>query len=79
MSTKRNPVLAPARRLLGGGVLATVVLVPLLANADTAAYQAVTTEHLAGGTYELNAGGRLHAATIGLRPPFDPANRRVRP
>jgi 4-methylaminobutanoate oxidase (formaldehyde-forming) len=41
--------------------------------------QAVTTEHLATGTYELNAGGRLHSATIGLRPPFDPSNHRVRP
>jgi 4-methylaminobutanoate oxidase (formaldehyde-forming) len=38
----------------------------------------VTTEHLTSGRYELNVGGRLHGATIGLRAPFDPSNVRIR-
>jgi heterotetrameric sarcosine oxidase gamma subunit len=38
----------------------------------------VTTEHLTSGTYEVNVGGRLHGATIGLRAPFDPSNERIR-
>ena len=40
--------------------------------------EAVTAEHLTSGTYEINVGGRLHAATVGLRAPFDPSNERVR-
>ncbi|HEY5096491.1 MAG TPA: FAD-dependent oxidoreductase, partial [Acidimicrobiales bacterium] len=39
---------------------------------------AVTAGHLTTGTYEINVGGRLHAATVGLRAPFDPSNQRVR-
>jgi 4-methylaminobutanoate oxidase (formaldehyde-forming) len=38
----------------------------------------ITPEHLTTGTYEINVGGRLHAATVGLRAPFDPSNERVR-
>jgi 4-methylaminobutanoate oxidase (formaldehyde-forming) len=38
----------------------------------------VTVEHLTSGTYEINVGGRIHAATVGLRAPFDPDNRRIR-
>ena len=38
----------------------------------------VTTDHLAGGAYEINVGGGVHAATVGLKPLFDPGNERVR-
>ena len=38
----------------------------------------VTTEHLASGAYELNVGGQLHAAGVGLRALFDPSNERIR-
>jgi 4-methylaminobutanoate oxidase (formaldehyde-forming) len=40
--------------------------------------EAVTAGHVTAGTYEINVGGRLHAANVGLRAPFDPANERVR-
>jgi heterotetrameric sarcosine oxidase gamma subunit len=38
----------------------------------------VTAGHLGTGTYELNAGGDLHAASVGLRALFDPTNERIR-
>ena len=38
----------------------------------------VTTEHVVSGSYELNVGGGIHVAAVGLRAPFDPANARVR-
>ena len=38
----------------------------------------VTPDHLASGAYELDVGGRIHAAAVGLRAPFDPANERIR-
>ena len=38
----------------------------------------VTPGHLTSGRYEVNVGGRVHAATVGLRAPFDPTNERVR-
>jgi 4-methylaminobutanoate oxidase (formaldehyde-forming) len=38
----------------------------------------VTTEYLTTGTYELDVGGRLHAAAIGLRALFDPGHERIR-
>ena len=31
------------------------------------------------GRYQVNVGGDLYPATVSLRPPFDPANTRVRP
>jgi alcohol dehydrogenase (cytochrome c) len=46
MSRKNNPVLTACRRMLGGGVFAVAALTPLLACADTPAYQAVTSERL---------------------------------
>jgi 4-methylaminobutanoate oxidase (formaldehyde-forming) len=38
----------------------------------------VTRELLQHGTYQVNAGGRLHDASVGLRAPYDPSNRRIR-
>ena len=38
----------------------------------------VTTEYLGAGRYEVNVGGRLCAATVGLKAPFDPSNGRIR-
>jgi len=38
----------------------------------------VTTEHLTSGAYEINVGGGIHAATVGLKAPFDPQNGRIR-
>jgi len=38
----------------------------------------VTAEHLASGRYEINVSGRVYAATVGLKAPFDPANERIR-
>ena len=38
----------------------------------------VTTEFVRTGRYEVNVGGRLVAATIGLRPPYDPAGLKIR-
>lgn len=38
----------------------------------------VTTEHLTTGVYEVNVGGGIHRATVGLKAPFDPGNERVR-
>ncbi len=37
----------------------------------------LTPDHLRSGTYELNVGGRLHRAEVGLRAFFDPSNERV--
>jgi 4-methylaminobutanoate oxidase (formaldehyde-forming) len=39
---------------------------------------AVTTEHVTTGRYELDVGGRLHTARVGLRAPYDPTNERIR-
>ena len=39
---------------------------------------AVTTDHVTTGRYELDVGGRLHEAHVGLRPPYDPTNERIR-
>ena len=39
---------------------------------------AVTADHVGTGRYELDVGGRLHVARVGLRPPFDPSNERIR-
>jgi 4-methylaminobutanoate oxidase (formaldehyde-forming) len=30
------------------------------------------------GAYQVNVGGRLHAAAVHLRPPFDPAGDRIK-
>ncbi|HEX7444692.1 MAG TPA: FAD-dependent oxidoreductase, partial [Acidimicrobiales bacterium] len=38
----------------------------------------VTTEFLGTGRYEVNVGGRLCAATVGLKAPYDPSNGRIR-
>ena len=40
--------------------------------------EAVTAEFLRAGHYEVNASGQRVAATMHLRPPFDPAGDRVR-
>ncbi len=39
----------------------------------------VTRELIEHGTYQVNAGGRLHDASVGLRAPYDPSNLRIRP
>jgi 4-methylaminobutanoate oxidase (formaldehyde-forming) len=38
----------------------------------------VTADYLRAGSYQVNAGGDIRPATIGLRPPYDPAGTRVR-
>ena len=38
----------------------------------------VTAEFAREGCYEVNVGGRLYRAAVGLRPPFDPAGDRVK-
>ena len=38
----------------------------------------VTTEYLGAGRYEVNVGGRLCSATVGLKAPYDPTNGRIR-
>ena len=40
--------------------------------------EVLTADHLATGRYEIDVGGRLHRASVGLRPPFDPSNQRIR-
>jgi len=39
---------------------------------------AVTADFLRSGSYQVNVGGAVCPATVGLRPPFDPAGERVR-
>jgi 4-methylaminobutanoate oxidase (formaldehyde-forming) len=41
--------------------------------------EVVTTDYLTTGRYEVNVGGQQCAATLHTRPPFDPANSRIRP
>jgi 4-methylaminobutanoate oxidase (formaldehyde-forming) len=38
----------------------------------------VTPDIVRAGRYQVNAGGTLHAATVSLRPPFDPAGDRIK-
>jgi glycine cleavage system aminomethyltransferase T/glycine/D-amino acid oxidase-like deaminating enzyme len=38
----------------------------------------ITVGHVSSGTYELDVGGRLLGASVGLKAPFDPSNERVR-
>ena len=38
----------------------------------------ITAEYLGTGRYEVNVGGRLCAATVGLKAPYDPTNGRIR-
>jgi heterotetrameric sarcosine oxidase gamma subunit len=38
----------------------------------------VTAEHLTSGRYQVNVGGRLCSTIIGLKAPYDPANKRIR-
>ena len=40
---------------------------------------AVTTDYLTTGRYEVNVGGQLCSTQLHTRPPFDPANVRIRP
>jgi hypothetical protein len=37
-----------------------------------------TADFARSGSYEVNIGGQLVAATVHLRPPYDPASSRVR-
>jgi 4-methylaminobutanoate oxidase (formaldehyde-forming) len=39
---------------------------------------AITTDHVTSGHYQLDVGGRLHVVRVGLRAPFDPSNERIR-
>ncbi len=36
-------------------------------------------DHVTSGTYEIDVGGGIHAASVGPRAPFDPANERIHP
>ncbi len=40
--------------------------------------EAVTADFARAGTYQVNVGGELCPATVGLRPPYDPAGTRIR-
>jgi len=40
--------------------------------------QPVSTGYLTSARYEVNVGGRVHAATVGLKAPYDPTNERIR-
>jgi 4-methylaminobutanoate oxidase (formaldehyde-forming) len=39
---------------------------------------AVTADYLTSGKYEINVGGGIHAASVSLRPLYDPENARIR-
>jgi 4-methylaminobutanoate oxidase (formaldehyde-forming) len=39
----------------------------------------LTAESARGGTYQVSVGGRVCAATVTTRPPFDPAGARLQP
>jgi glycine cleavage system aminomethyltransferase T/glycine/D-amino acid oxidase-like deaminating enzyme len=41
--------------------------------------QVATAEYVRSGRYEVNVGGRVAGATVGLRPPYDPLGHRIRP
>jgi 4-methylaminobutanoate oxidase (formaldehyde-forming) len=41
--------------------------------------QVVTSDYARSGRYEVNVGGRVVTAAVGLRPPYDPTGRRIRP
>ena len=38
----------------------------------------VTAEFARTGRYEVNVGGQLAGAAVGLRPPYDPAGKRIK-
>jgi len=38
----------------------------------------LTADMVRAGEYQVNVGGRLYPAAVGLRPPFDPAGDRVK-
>jgi glycine cleavage system aminomethyltransferase T len=38
----------------------------------------VTTEFTGSGSYQVNVGGELFPATIGLRPPYDPDGTKIK-
>ena len=38
----------------------------------------VTPDYIKSGSYQVNVGGRVCAATVSLRPPFDPEGEKVR-
>ncbi len=38
----------------------------------------MTAEFARAGRYEVNVGGQLVAATVGLRPPYDPAGKKLK-
>ena len=40
--------------------------------------EVLTPDQVRAGEYQVNVGGRLYPAAVGLRPPFDPAGDRVR-
>jgi glycine cleavage system aminomethyltransferase T len=40
--------------------------------------EVLTADLVRAGEYQVNVGGRLYPAVVGLRPPFDPAGDRVR-
>ena len=41
--------------------------------------QVVTPDYVRSGRYEVNVGGRVAGAAVGLRPPYDPGGLRIRP
>jgi len=40
--------------------------------------EVLTPDVIRAGAYQVNVGGQLYPATVGLRPPFDPAGDRIR-
>jgi glycine cleavage system aminomethyltransferase T/glycine/D-amino acid oxidase-like deaminating enzyme len=68
----------PAGWLTSGAFGASVGGAVGLAYLRDPAGDPVTREFVRAGRYEVNVGGRLVPATVGLRPPYDPAGDKIR-
>jgi glycine cleavage system aminomethyltransferase T/glycine/D-amino acid oxidase-like deaminating enzyme len=69
----------PAGLLTSGAYGATVGAPVGLAYLRDPAGGVVTADFARSGSYAVNVGGKLLAATVQLRPPYDPAGSRIRP
>ena len=74
---------AAAARRRAGGQLTSAAWGETLGAAVGLAYlrhpggERVTPEFVRSGTYAVNVGGQVTSATVSLRPPFDPAGRKI--
>jgi glycine cleavage system aminomethyltransferase T len=69
---------APAGQLTSAAWGATLGAAVGLAYLRDPAGGTVTAEFARSGHYQVNIGGELAAAAVHLRPPYDPAGRRIR-